>query len=56
MKPTGPCLNCEEREENCHRGCKQYIRYRKQLDKYNDEIKKQQLFERDYYSALRCKK
>lgn len=49
-KPQSPCLNCENRQINCHSGCKQYKQFRYKVDMYNKEVNKQRQFDNDYYS------
>lgn len=48
-KPIGPCLNCENRQINCHSGCKQYKQFRHNLDIHNKGLNKQRQFDNDYY-------
>ena len=54
-KPTGPCLNCENRQINCHSICKLYKQFRHKLDMYNKELNKQKQFDNDYYSYKESK-
>ena len=48
-KPLSPCLNCENRQINCHSSCKQYKQFRHKLDMYNKELNRPRKFEDDYY-------
>ena len=48
-KPLSPCLNCENRQPNCHSSCKRYKQFRHKVDMYNKELNKQRQFEKDYY-------
>ena len=54
-KPIGPCLNCENRQINCHSSCKQYKQFRHKVDMYNKELNKQRQFDSDYYSYKESK-
>ena len=54
-KPQGPCLNCENRQINCHSSCKQYKQFRHKLDIHNKELNKQRQFDSDYYSYKESK-
>lgn len=54
-KPTGPCLNCEDRQAGCHSNCKAYKQFKHKLDIYNKELNKQRHFNDDYYSYKESK-
>lgn len=54
-KPVGPCLNCENRQINCHSSCKLYKQFRHKLDMFNEDLNKQIQFENDYYSYKESK-
>lgn len=47
-KPNAPCLNCENRQVNCHSSCSLYLLYYDNLVKYNNEIRKLKDIEYDY--------
>lgn len=51
-KPIGPCLNCENRQINCHSNCKQYKQFRHKLDIYNEELNKQIHIDDDYFGHI----
>ena len=38
IKPSAPCLKCEDRRQFCHAECKRYKTFRAELDKYNEAI------------------
>ena len=54
-KPQSPCLNCENRQINCHSNCKAYKQFKHKLDIYNKEVNKQRQFDNDYYSYKESK-
>ena len=38
-KIKGPCLGCSRRKLHCHEVCSEYLQYREDLDKLNNQIK-----------------
>lgn len=36
-KPKTPCYGCKKRTVRCHGDCKEYMKYKAQLDAYNAE-------------------
>ena len=54
-KPQSNCLNCGNRQINCHSSCKQYKQFRHKLDIYNKELNRQKQIEDDYYSYKESK-
>ena len=40
MIPKSPCYNCEERHDLCHSHCEKYLSYRKELDGYNEVVRR----------------
>ena len=40
MIPKSPCYNCEERHDLCHSHCERYLKYREELDGYNEVVRK----------------
>lgn len=54
MKPKVPCQNCEKRHLSCHSKCDAYKAYKQELDKLNEQVRKE--FEEDsFYNEVRSK-
>ena len=49
-----PCYNCEKRTVNCHCTCEDYKAYKKELEEYNETVRKAKAQDRlmsDYIKA-----
>lgn len=60
---NNPCYKCQDRKISCHGSCKKYIRFREELDEFNNSKKQQRAVENDYryfrnsiYNKRRIKK
>ena len=55
-KPQSPCLNCENRQVNCHGNCKQYSQYKYELDCYNINIRQSKKADDDHYEYIQARR
>ena len=46
VRPSAPCKDCKDRELGCHDWCQLYREFRKELDQYNEVVKKNKEKER----------
>lgn len=54
-KPKAPCLNCENRQVNCHSKCKAYKQFKYENDLYNKELQKERQEKDDWYGYKNIK-